>query len=150
MMTTTHPMTRPRDPQPTEPSEHSLLKVMPTHEIRLSPDFMHALRGIAPKRRRAAGWVLVFALAAAAIAVGVVPAARRRAIAVLAHPASVSMPAPSSVPSAPSAPKLDPAPAESTIAELSTPAPSAAPSTTASASSKLAPPSKKSPRRAPR
>jgi hypothetical protein len=150
MMMTTHPMTRPRSPQPTEPSEHSLLKAMPTHQITLSKDFLHALRGIAPRRRRGALSALVLALVAAAIAVGIVPAARRRVLAAVAQPASVATPPPISAPSAPSAPKLDPVPAESTIAELSPPAPTAASITNSPVSSRPAPPPKKSPHRTPR
>jgi hypothetical protein len=94
-------------------------------------------------------WSIVLALVAAAIAVGVVPAARRRMLAVFPHPAPAAMPPAISALAAPSAPKLDPVPAESTIADLS-PAPSAASSMTASASSKPAPPPKKSTHRAPR
>jgi hypothetical protein len=111
---------------------------MPTHQITLSPDFLHALKGIAPKRRRGAGWVLALALVAAAISVGVVPAARHRVLAAFAHRVPAAIVA--------SAPKLDPVPAETTIAE-SQPAPSAAVSTTASASPKSTQPSRKSPQR---
>jgi hypothetical protein len=152
MMTTTHPMTRSRNQQPTEPSEHSLLKAMPTHQITLSPDFLHALKGIAPKRRRGALWVLVLALAAAAISVGIVPSARQRVLAALVHrvPAAISASTPTSAPSAPSAPKLDAVPAESTIAELAQPAPTAAPNATAAASTKPTLTPRKSPQRAPR
>jgi hypothetical protein len=156
MMTTTRPMTRPRNLQPTDPSQHSLLKAMPTHLVALSPEFLQAVRRVAPRRRRAAGWVLALAVLAAAIGVGVVPSARQRVLAAIAHrfPAAAALattPTTSAL-SAPSAPKLDAVPAESAVAELPLPAPSAPSGSTvsASASPKSISPQRKSPRRAPR
>jgi hypothetical protein len=127
---------------------------MPTHQITLSPHFMQALKDVAPRRRPRAGWVLVLALGAAAISVGIVPAARQRVLAAFTHRAPAASAEathpPMSALSAPSAPKVDPVPAGTTIADLALPAPSAAPNATAAASTKPTLLPRKSPRRAPR
>ena len=59
--------------------EHSGLLAMPTHEIKLSPEFVDALKQVAPKgRRRVLRYILLLAVVVAAASLAVVPEARHR------------------------------------------------------------------------
>jgi hypothetical protein len=70
---------RREQPRRSKPEESQRLLAMPTHEIRLSPEFVHALKSVAPKpRRRKLPYVLALAVLVAAGSLAVMPAARHR------------------------------------------------------------------------
>lgn len=118
MTMTMSPLMSDRQEQPPpegKPREHSGLLAMPTREIRLSPQFVEALKGVAPKpRRRVLRYVLLAAVLVAAGSLAVVPSARHRVAAAayrLLHgpPAAASV-APTVSAAAQDTPSVEPAP----------------------------------------
>ena len=108
-MTMSPLMSEPRNQPPRrgKPEESQRLLAMPTHEIRLSPEFVQALKSVAPKgRRRVLRYVLALALIVAGVSLAVVPEARHR-IASAWHrvwhgePAATLVAPPTSAPAAP-------------------------------------------------
>ncbi len=82
MTMTMSPLMSERQEQPPpggKPREHSGLLAMPTREIQLSPEFVKALKSVAPKaRRRVLRYVLLAAVLVAVGSLAVVPSARHR------------------------------------------------------------------------
>jgi hypothetical protein len=141
-------------PQGGKPREHSGLLAMPTREIKLSPEFVDALKQVAPKtRRRVLRYVLALAVLVAGVSLAVVPEARHR-IASAWHrmwhgepPAAASVAPPVSAPLEPtvSADTALPSAAASASAIVIPPVviSSAAPDTSSSSSSKPSKPPKR-------
>jgi hypothetical protein len=77
---------REQSPHAGKPEEpHRTLLAMPTHEIKLSPQFVQALQKVAPKvRRRKLPYILGLAVLVAAGSLAVAPSARHR-VAVAAY-----------------------------------------------------------------
>jgi hypothetical protein len=83
------------------PDEPQRLLAMPTHEIRLSPEFVKALKSVAPKaRRRKLPYILALAFLVAAGSLAVVPTARHRVAAAAYRLWHRDQPAAAVVPSA--------------------------------------------------
>lgn len=82
MTMTMSPLMSERKQQPPpggKRKEHSGLLAMPTREIKLSPEFVHALKQVAPKRRtHVLRYVLALAVLIAGVSLAVVPGARHR------------------------------------------------------------------------
>lgn len=77
-MTMSPPMSERQEPPPPRGPRKSLL-AMATSEIKLSPEFVQALKTIAPKaRRHTLRYVLLLAVLVAAGSLAVVPSARHR------------------------------------------------------------------------
>jgi hypothetical protein len=139
-------------------AESQRLLAMPTHEIRLSPEFVHALKQVAPKvRRRKLPYILALAVLVAGGSLAVVPAARHRVAAAAYHLWHRDQPAAAVVPtaSAPAQPtaSTEQAPSAVVTAPTIVIAPvviSSAGPDTSSSSAKPSKPPKKWPRQSPR
>jgi hypothetical protein len=91
-----------QEPPPPRGPRRSLL-AMPTSEVKLSPEFVRAIKSIAPKaRRHTLRYILLLAVLVAAGSLAVVPSARHRVAAAAnnlwhrVHPASAIVPSASS------------------------------------------------------
>ncbi|HEX8790228.1 MAG TPA: hypothetical protein VF765_04700, partial [Polyangiaceae bacterium] len=103
-MTTSSLMAHPHDPPPPQVEElegpgRSML-AMPTHEIKLSPEFVDALKQVAPKpRKRVLPYVLALAVVVAGVSLAAVPEARHRIASAWHRAVHGELAAPSVVPS---------------------------------------------------
>jgi hypothetical protein len=148
-MTMNSLMSDERQDQPPPQGPGRSLIALPTSEVKLSPEFVQALKDIAPKaRRHTLRYVLLLALLVAAGSLAVVPSARHRIAAAAYRLVHRDQPAVAVVASASS-------PVQTTASAAEAPAPTASPqpmvippvvisSATADASSSSAKPSKPS------
>ena len=146
-----------QEPPPPRGPRRSLI-AMATSEIKLSPEFVQALKDIAPKaRRHTLRYVLLLAVLVAAGSLAVVPSARHRVAAAAyglwhrGEPAAAVLPT-ASAPTQPSAPAAEAPSAVVTAPPIVVPSVVIASATadTSSSSAKPAKPPRKWQRQAPR